>query len=379
MAGGGIILKQAHAQTIIQAFEKYSPKHLAVEGDKIGLQVGSLQKLVQKVMVTLDVLEPVVDEAVEAGVDLIIAHHPLLFRPIKVLNTDTAYGRTVEKLIKHDITVYAAHTNLDVTEGGVNDLMADALQLQNTEVLVPLSEDKLKKLSVFVPVDHADDLREALGNAGAGHIGNYTHCSFSTEGRGAFRPEAGADPFIGEPGKMERPAEEKVETLFYASEEKNVLQAVKKAHPYEEVAYDIFDMAVPGKKQGLGRIGRLPEKTTLNDFAEKVKKAFGVEGLRVVGEASAQVEKVAVLGGDGNKYAMTALHKGADVYVTGDLYFHVAHDAWMEGLMMIDPGHHVEQIMKQDTADRLSSFFEEEKWNTEVIVSKINTDPFRFV
>ncbi|SDN42932.1 Nif3-like dinuclear metal center hexameric protein [Alkalicoccus daliensis] len=371
-------MKQAHAQTIIQEFEQYSPKHLAVEGDKIGLQVGSLQKKISKVMITLDVLEPVVDEAVEEGVDLIIAHHPLLFRPIKKLDVDTAYGRTVEKLIKHDITVYAAHTNLDVAEGGVNDLMADALELQDTEVLVPTHEDKLFKLIVFVPVSHADKVREALGDAGAGKIGDYSHCAFTSQGRGAFRPESGADPYIGEQGKLERPEEEKIETVFYESDKQKVLKAMFKAHPYEETAYDIFESAAGGRKQGLGRIGKLNSETTLDEFAEKVKEAFQVEGLRVVGDGSRTVKKVAVLGGDGNKYTMTALHKGADVYVTGDLYFHVAHDAWMEGLMMIDPGHHVEKIMKQAVADRLREFLSKNQYDTAVMVSKVQTDPFRF-
>lgn len=371
-------MKSLHAQTVIQEFERFSPKHLAVEGDKIGLQIGSLKKKVSKVMVTLDVLEPVVDEAIEAGVDLIIAHHPILFRPIKKLDVDTVYGRTVEKLIKNNITVYAAHTNLDVAEGGVNDLMAEALGIKNTEVLEPTYEDKLMKLIVFVPPSHADQVREALGDAGAGHIGDYTHCAFTSAGRGAFKPGEEADPFIGESGKLERPEEEKIETVFYESQKSRILQAMIKAHPYEETAYDIFESAAGGKKLGLGRIGTLENEMTLDDFAEKVKESFAVSGLRVVGDGSRMIKKAAVLGGDGNKYTMTALHKGADVYVTGDLYFHVAHDAWMEGLMMIDPGHHVEKIMKQAVADRLEHFIKNNHYDAEVIVSQIQTDPFRF-
>lgn len=371
-------MKPVHAQTIIQEFEQFSPKYLAVEGDKIGLQLGSMQKKVSKVMVTLDVLEPVVDEAIEAGVDLIIAHHPILFRPIKQLNTDTVYGRTVEKLIKNDITVYAAHTNLDVTDGGVNDLMAEALGIQNTEVLVPTYEDTLFKLMVFVPTSHADQVREALGDAGAGQIGDYTHCAFTSVGRGAFRPGEGADPYIGEQGKLERPEEEKIETVFYASQKNRILQALKQAHPYEEAAYDIFESAAGGRELGLGRIGNLESEMTLDAFADKVKEVFQIDGLRVVGDGSRMVKKAAVLGGDGNKYAMTALHKGADVYITGDLYFHVVHDAWMEGLMMIDPGHHVEKIMKEAVAERLKQFLAKNKYATEVVISQVQTDPFRF-
>ncbi|CAM3797964.1 Nif3-like dinuclear metal center hexameric protein [Alkalicoccus chagannorensis] len=367
-----------HAQTIIQTFEQFSPKHLAVEGDRIGLQVGTLKKQVSKVMITLDVLEPVVDEAVEKGVDFIIAHHPLLFRPIKQLDVSTSYGRMIEKLIKNEITVYAAHTNLDAAPGGVNDLMADAVGLKNTRVLVPTGEDPLKKLIVFVPDSHADHVREAMGDAGAGHIGSYSHCAFTSEGRGAFRPGEGTNPFIGEQGRLERPEETKIETVVPASIEKKVIQAMKKAHPYEEAAFDLYPMDVPGDVYGLGRIGELEEAVTLDAFADHVKTAFGVDGLRVVGDGSRLVKKAAVLGGDGNKYTMTALQKGADVYITGDLYFHVAHDAWMEGLMMIDPGHHVEQIMKQATADRLEEDLADQKGSVDIVTSELNTDPFRF-
>ncbi|MBU9722482.1 Nif3-like dinuclear metal center hexameric protein [Bacillus alkalicola] len=372
-------MKQANAQAIIQEFESFSPKSYAVEGDKIGLQVGTLNKQVKKVMVALDVIEPVVDEAIEAGVDLIIAHHPIIFRPIKALRTDQPYGRTIEKLIKHDITVYAAHTNLDVAPGGVNDLMAEALGLENTDVLSETTEDPLKKLVVFVPEEQADAVREAIGTAGAGHIGNYSHCTFNTNGTGTFKPGEGTNPFIGKQGKMEFVPEVKVESVFYASAEKRVLRALLKAHPYEEPAYDIYDMANPGKPLGLGRIGELPAEMSLRDFASHVKTAFEVDGARVVGDLNRPVKKVGVLGGDGNKYVSSALYKGADVYVTGDMYYHVAHDAMMDGLAIVDPGHNVEKIMKQAVKERIAAFIEAKNYDTEVIVSKLHTDPFQFV
>ncbi|NJP37700.1 Nif3-like dinuclear metal center hexameric protein [Alkalicoccus luteus] len=372
-------MTDTHVQTVLQFMERHAPKRFAVEGDPIGLQIGSVKKRTAKIMVTLDVLEPVVDEAIANGVDMIIAHHPLLFRPIKQLNTDTSYGRAVEKLIKHDVTVFAAHTNLDVADGGVNDMMANALGIRDTKPLAPVTEDSLKKIAVFVPRNHADAVREALGQAGAGHIGDYSHCSFSTDGKGAFVPGSGANPYIGSKGSMERPEEERIETVFPASIERNVIRAMLDAHPYEEAAYDIYSLENPGKTYGLGRIGKLDETITLREFTERVKQAFGVNGLRVVGDLDKKVKKAAVLGGDGNKYTMHALREGADVYVTGDLYFHVAHDAWMEGLAMIDPGHHVEQIMKKELAEQLQSWLEEQKSSTEVIISEINTDPFQFL
>ncbi|WP_078552796.1 Nif3-like dinuclear metal center hexameric protein [Bacillus alkalicellulosilyticus] len=371
--------KVANGQAIIQAFEAWSPKSLAVEGDKNGLMIGTLQKPIHKVLVTLDVLEEVIDEAIANEVDLIIAHHPLLFRPLKQINTDKTYGKIIEKAIKHNITIYAAHTNLDVAKGGVNDMMADAIGLSNVEVLAPTTEVQLKKLVVFVPESDATQVRDALGRAGAGHIGNYSHCSFSGHGVGRFKPEEGSDPFIGEQGKLEEVSEIKLETIFPAPLQKKIIAAMIKAHPYEEPAFDIYPLDNPGEILGLGRVGYLQEEMTLHEFGMHVKKVFDVKGARVVGNLEDKVKKVAVLGGDGNKYMNQAIFKGADVFVTGDVYYHVAHDAMMDGLRIVDPGHNVEKIMKEGVKNFLTSFIEENKYDTKVIVSTINTDPFTFI
>lgn len=371
--------KLAHGQAIIQAFEGWSPKSLAVEGDKIGLQIGTLNKPIKKVMIVLDLLEKVVDEAIKEDVDLIIAHHPIIFRPLKAIQTDRPYGKIVEKLLKHDIAVYAAHTNLDVAKGGVNDLMAEKLELENIDVLAPTTEIKLKKLVAFVPKDFETKVREALGHAGAGYIGNYSHCTFNSEGIGTFMPEAGTNPFIGDQGKLEKVHEVKIETIFPETIQNKVISSLKKAHPYEEVAYDIYPLDNKGEILGLGRIGNLKKEMTLREFAFFVKKAFSVEGLRVVGNLDDKVKKVAVLGGDGNKYVSSALFKGADVFVTGDLYYHVAHDAMMDGLNMIDPGHNVEKIMKEAVQTFLERFISDNNYDTEVITSQLNTDPFTFL
>lgn len=205
--------KVANGFEVIQLFEQFSPKAYAVEGDKIGLQIGSLNKPIHNVMITLDVVESVVDEAIEKKVDLLIAHHPPIFRPIKKLSTDSTYGRILEKCIKHNIAVYAAHTNLDVAHGGVNDLLAESLELSDIEVLIPTYEDKLKKLVVFVPVSHEKRVRDALGDAGAGHIGNYSHCSYSVNGEGSFLPLEESDPFIGKKGQLEVVNEARIETV----------------------------------------------------------------------------------------------------------------------------------------------------------------------
>ncbi len=371
-------MKKANGHEIIQLFEQFSPRVYAMEGDKVGLQIGGLNKPVDKVMIALDVLEEVVDEAIAENVQMIIAHHPLIYRPLQKITTDQASGRIIEKLIKHEIAVYAAHTNLDVAKGGVNDLLAEALGLSNVEVLVPTYEVKLKKLVVFVPDDHANTVREALGKAGAGAIGNYSHCAFSANGVGQFLPGDNTNPHIGIQGKLEEVQEVRIETIFPENLEKRILSAMLKAHPYEEVAYDIYPLDNKGETLGLGRIGYVDEMS-LGEFAEHVKKSLDVKGVRVVGDLNSPVKKVAVLGGDGNKYWMSAKFKGADVYVTGDFYYHVAHDAMMEGLNIIDPGHNVEKVMKEGVRMKLTQMCEERGLDVTFIASKPQTDPFQFL
>ncbi|MGE6629276.1 Nif3-like dinuclear metal center hexameric protein [Bacillus sp. NPDC077027] len=371
--------KAINGNEIIQLFEQFSPKAYAMEGDKIGLQIGTLNKKVTNVMVTLDVLENVVDEAIEKKVDLIIAHHPPIFRPLKQVATDQPSGRIIEKCIKHDIAVYVAHTNLDVADGGVNDLLAEALELQQTRVLVPTHDDQVKQLVVYAPEEYEESVRTALGNAGAGHIGKYSHCAFSNEGTGSFLPTEGATPFIGKTGSLEFVQEVRIETIFPASIEKQVIREMKKAHPYEEVAYSVHTTDLDPLQKGLGRIGELKQEMRLKDFAQFVKEKLDVNGARFVGDKEAKVKKVAVLGGDGNKYIHQAKRLGADVYVTGDLYFHVAHDAMMIGLNVVDPGHYAEKIMKEGVRAKLHALCTEKNYEVNLFVSQANTNPFEFI
>jgi dinuclear metal center YbgI/SA1388 family protein len=372
-------MKTVNGHEIIQLFEEFSPKHLAENGDPIGLQIGKLNEKVENVMITLDVLENVVDEAVKNNVKLIIAHHPPLFRPMKSIQTDTYQGRMIEKLIKNGIAVYAAHTNLDVAPGGVNDLLAEALNLQDTSVLLPTYSEQLRKLVVYVPKENSEELREALGKAGAGHIGNYSHCSFSTEGKGRFLPGNNSDPHIGQVGKVEEVAEEKIETIYPRSIERKVLKAMFTHHPYEEVAYDIYSLENQGEALGLGRIGKLQEEVSLKDFAATVKETFGMDGIRVIGDMDDKVRKVAVLGGDGNKFISAAKRQGADAFVSGDIYYHTAHDAMMMGLNIVDAGHHIEKVMKDGVAKHLAGKCAEKGYIVNIFASKSNTNPFTYM
>lgn len=379
MVRGGVNLSLT-GEKLVQMFEEWAPKHLAVEGDKVGLQVGSLKRPVHKVMITLDVLENVVDEAIENQVDFIFAHHPFLYRSLKVLNLDNEKGRIIEKLLKHNITVYAAHTNLDLANGGVNDMLIEALQLKNEGMIMEVDYEKLYKLAVFVPTSHVEQVREALGNSGAGHIGNYSHCTFQSEGTGTFKPLEGTNPYIGQQGELEKVNEYRLETIVPKSKLSSVLAAMEQAHPYEEVAYDLYPLEVKGERFGLGRIGRLPQPMSLKDFAQYVKEKLDVPAVRVVGNLDDTINKVGVIGGDGNKYIDQVKQCGCDVYITGDLYFHTAHDALGIGLNVIDPGHHVEKVMKNGVKKFFQQKCKEEGIEKlEIITSEANTEPFHFL
>jgi len=362
---------------IFQLIEEWAPTHLAYEWDNVGLQIGTYNNPVTKVMITLDVLESVVDEAIANDVNLIIAHHPLLFKSIKQVNMDTPQGRVMQKLIKHDITVYAAHTNLDIANGGVNDMLCDVLGIQSEDILIPTETEKLYKIAVYVPLTHMEEVREALGNSGAGHIGNYSHCTFQAKGQGTFKPLEGTNPFIGSTDEMEFVDEVRMETIVQAEKLEQAIQAIVSAHPYEEPAYDIYPLKNEGQAYGIGRIGRIYQTMDVKTFCEQVKTALNIPHLRVTGDLTKRVKKVAVLGGSGEKYIHQAKRKGADVYITGDMTFHTAQDAWQMGLTVIDPGHYMEKVMKKATKTFLDKKLEQESVN--VIVSASNTEPFQFV
>jgi len=371
----------ANGHTVVQYMEALAPKHYAVENDKIGLQLGTLNKPIRKVLTALDVTDEVADEAIAAGADLIVAHHAIIYRPLAKLDTSTPAGRLYEKLIKNDIAVYISHTNLDVADGGMNDWLADliGIQQEGRQCLEEIHNDKLYKLVVYVPNSHHEAVLEALWRSGAGHIGNYSHCSFNISGTGTFVPGEGTEPFIGSAGKLERAEEIRVEMIVPHSVHRKAVQAMLKAHPYEEVAYDLYSIDLKGRSFGLGRCGKLIEPISLTELAERLKKTFNVPTLRVVGPLDKQIRKAAVLGGSGAKYVRYAQFAGADVLVTGDIDYHTAHDALAAGMTIIDPGHNIEKVMKQRTADYLNHKLQENKSSTLAIASSINTEPFTFL
>lgn len=371
----------ANGHAVVQLVERLAPKHYAVENDKIGLQLGTLDKPIRKIIVALDVTEDVAEEAIAAGADLIIAHHAIIFRPLAKLDTSTPAGKLYEKLIKNDIAVYISHTNLDVADGGINDWLADQIGIlsEGRQSLEEVHSDKLYKLAVYVPETHHDAVLNAILQAGAGHIGDYSHCSFNTKGTGTFMPGNGSTPFIGSQGKLERVEEVRIETIVPHSIHRRTVAAMLKAHPYEEVAYDLYPMDLKGRSFGLGRAGKLERPTTLGELALKLKTAFDVPMLRVVGSPDAPIRKAAVLGGSGSRYVRRAKFAGADVLITGDIDYHTAHDALADGMTIIDAGHNIEKVMKSKLAEWLVEELKAAKYETEVIPSSLNTEPFHFM
>ncbi|WP_040228822.1 Nif3-like dinuclear metal center hexameric protein [Bhargavaea cecembensis] len=372
-------MRKAKVSDIIRLMEEWAPKKFAYDWDPVGLQIGSPETELDKVLITLDVTEEVVSEAADMGAGMIIAHHPPIFKPMKALRTDTPQGAVIEACIRNGISVYASHTNLDVAPGGVNDMLAERLGLQDLSVLSETYVEPLFKLAVYTPHDSVETVREALGRAGAGAIGDYVNCTYEIEGTGRFTPSEGADPYIGEIGKSESVEETKIEVVLTASIRNRVERAMIEAHPYEEPAYDFFVLDQRLEEYGIGRIGRLEEAMTLDSFAELVKDRLGVPALRVVDSGKEEIRTVAVLGGSGGKYGQDAVARGADVLVTGDVDYHTAQDTALLGLSIVDPGHHIERIMVGGVAKKLEEMAGKEKLGCTFHQSSVITEPFRFM
>lgn len=369
----------ATGQHIIQILEQLAPKYLAIPEDKIGLQVGTLNKDVKKIMLTLDILENVVDEAIEKKVDLIISHHPIIYKPLKNIRTDLPQGRIFEKLIKNNLSVYVSHTNLDVAVGGVNDILAKRIGLREIENLDTNYVQKMFKLVVFVPKTHQNKVFEAISSNGAGFIGNYSHCTFNIDGIGTFKPLDNTNPFIGKQHKLENVEEVRIETIIPENKQSQIIKAMLKAHPYEEVAYDIYPLENIGDKFGIGRKGIIYKEQSLQEFAVMIKEQLNVEGVKVVGNLNKSIKNVAIVGGDGDKYINKAAFIGIDALVTGDIYYHTAHEAMAHDLALIDVGHYAEKLVFENVKMYLEEELYKNNLNVEVFISDINTNPFKFL
>ncbi|WHH59566.1 Nif3-like dinuclear metal center hexameric protein [Petroclostridium sp. X23] len=325
---------------IMGMLEQLAPIRLAENWDNVGLLLGDREQPVNHMMVTLDVTMEVVQEAVKKKVNMIIAHHPFIFKPLKAVVQQDYLGAMVRTLIKNDIAVYAAHTNLDICQGGLNDILADKMNLKNIQVLDVLSRKKLNKIVAFVPVGYEDAVRQTMTSAGAGWIGNYSDCTYMTGGTGTFKPLEGTNPFIGKQGKVEKTEEYRLETVAPAEKVKDIIQAMIEVHPYEEVAYDVYPLEVEGDAVGLGRIGYLEEPTPFHAFISSLKKVLGIQYVKCVGDENKLISTVALCTGSGGDFISSAIQKRADVYITGDIKYHQAQLAQQAGINLIDAGHY---------------------------------------
>lgn len=370
----------AKAKIIASLVDELAPPGLAEDWDNVGWQLGDPGSSVDRILVALDVTPDVCSEARDRGVGLVVCHHPLLFKGVKSIRTDQPRGALLAELIKSNIAVYTAHTNLDAADGGVNDVLARRLGLTEVQVLKPGPGEKYLKLVVFVPVEHTDTVRESLGRAGAGWLGNYSDCTFQLRGTGTFRPRAGANPYLGSQGQLEMVEETRLETIVRAQDVSGVLRAMLAAHPYEEVAYDLYPLSNQGPVQGLGRIGSIIEEKTLGDYLQFVKTELKLAGLRYGGESSRPVRKVAVCGGSGADFWPLAAGAGADVLITGDIGYHTAVDMRAAGLAYLDVGHYgSERVVLPEVYDHLVRRCREEGLEVEIIRSLAEQDPFIFV
>ena len=325
---------------IASVLEELAPRGLAENGDNVGLLVGRAEQEIDTALLTLDLTQEVVEEAGELEAGLIITHHPPIYKPLVNLRLDRPAGVLWEKLIKKGISVYTLHTNYDRAPGGLNEYLAGLLNLVKP-LPVEQKAEKFFKLAVFLPRGYEDIVMDALTQAGAGWIGNYSHCTFQTGGTGTFLPQEGANPFQGETGKLERVDEIRLETVFPARMEERIVRALLAVHPYEEVAYDLYPLAQSAGNTGLGRIGNLPQEIPWEEFLAQVKELFSSSYLRYGGYKNDKVKRIAVLGGKGGKYLRQVKEMGAEVFITADLGYHDFFTARELGLTLVDPGHHI--------------------------------------
>lgn len=325
---------------IIGKIESDFPLKLAYSWDNCGLLIGDADSDIKKVMTCLEANELIVEEAVKNNVDLIVTHHPFLFKGLKKINRSDYKGNLVYRLIENKISIYSMHTNFDIGKNGLNDRIMDMIGAKDSKILDVTASEQLMKYCVYVPVEDANKVREAMFKANPFKMGNYENTSFNIEGRGSFKPTEGANPHIGESGKQEYVKEIKIETICKKGDVNRLIQAVNKAHPYEEVAFDLIALENKGEKNGLGRIGKLDQAMDLKSFAMKLKSDFKVDSVRVVGPLDRQIKKVAVVSGSGSEYVRTAKSMGADVFITGDVKYHEAQDTVDMDMCMIDLGHY---------------------------------------
>lgn len=359
---------------ITQLIESVAPLSFQESYDNAGLVIGHPEDEISGALITLDITEEILDEAISKKLNLIIAHHPIIFSGLKKLNGKNYIERCVIKAIRNGIAIYAAHTNLDSVIGGVNSKICDKLGLRNCRILSPMS-GMLKKLVTFVPTADAGKVRNALFEAGAGHIGNYDSCSFNLSGTGSFRGNSQSNPYVGEKNQVHFEEETRVELIFPKNLQSGIVRALLNSHPYEEVAYDIYSLENEYTQAGIGMIGELSAPMDELEFLRKLKDTFHCPVVRHTRLIGKPVRSIAVCGGSGSSYLRTAIARGADVFISGDFKYHQFFDAENQ-IVIADIGHYEsEQFTKEVFYELLTKNFPK----FAIHLSAVSTNPVSYL
>jgi dinuclear metal center YbgI/SA1388 family protein len=374
-------MKPATVADIVARLEALAPPHLAEEWDNVGLQVGRGEQPVARLRVALDPSPEVIAQACADGIAMLVTHHPLILRPLRRLDGGDGPGRSLQAAVRHDLAVYCAHTNLDAAPGGVNDVLAERLGLVALQPLAPspaAAAPGRLKLVFFAPLESREALLGVLADSPAGRIGAYSGCSFRVQGTGTFRAGRGARPAIGQVGAFTEVEEWRIETVVARRDLEEVLARLRRAHPYEEMAFDLYPLdPLPAPAAGIGRLGRLPRPLTLQRFARRVKAALGLRRLRMVGSPAMAVRRVALCSGSGSSLMGAFLGCGADCYVAGDLRYHDARDAEAAGRGLLDVGHFAsERPVVPSLAERLRQALAADGFQVAVDACASERDPF---
>ncbi len=359
---------------VAQILEELAPLAHTEDFDNTGLLVGDPNTGVKGILVTLDTLESVIDEAIQKECNLVVSFHPIIFKGLKKLTGSTYVERVVMKAITNNNSIYSMHTALDNSLLGVNAKICEVLGIQNPKILIP-KKGTLKKLTTYIPKDQANALKESLFDAGAGAIGKYDHCSFTTEGKGSFKATEGANPALGDIGKTHYEDEAQINVVFSFEKEQSVLQALFKNHPYEEVAHEIITLDNPNNDIGMGMIGELPQEMDEQGFLRLVKQKMGTPTIKHSEFLGKKIKKVAVLGGSGAFAISAAKGASADVFLTADLKYHDFFQAEKK-LLLADIGHFESE---QFTKDLLVDHLRKKITNFAVALSESITNPIKYL
>ncbi len=365
---------------VLECLDRAYPFAWASPEDRVGLQVGHPEAPVNRVLVALEASLEVVAEAREAGAEMLLTHHPLLYRPVAKIREDEPGGTLLTAVIRAGLAAVACHTNLDVAPYGLNDHLADLLGLIDVQSFAESKRETLYKLTVFVPAGYEDQVRQAMFDDQIGVIGNYSRCSFAARGQGTYLPAEGARPFKGRAATLSRAEESRLEVLAPESRLPRAVERLKAAHPYEEVAYDLYPLKNPGLSLGFGRLGRWPEPLAFPQAVAKVKEAFGVDMVRIWGRPPAAVEQLAVMGGSGGDFAPEAQWRGAQLFVTGEVRHHQMLPSHGQDFAVAEVGHFASEVVFMPKwAEQLEGFCQETGLAIQARAATAERAPFVFL